>query len=197
MKLICRGKKYCNTKEKKFVLLENEPDEEIILIELFSDTSPFPNEQKNTRERKNSERLMHCAAISGGMTGGRVSRPQGFHVKSSDKLLSRKFMNLRCTAGSAGTAQCVFNYDGRAYIKRPSPQSGAIYRGPISIYTPGYPRQGRNEKLLAVWRRTSITGRKSASDRRNINAPPKMKPIQSIPRRDSDQTFTFFPAKSE
>lgn len=59
MKLIFRGKKYSNIKKKKFVLLENEPDEETILIELFSDTSPFPNDRKNTRERKNSERLMH------------------------------------------------------------------------------------------------------------------------------------------
>ena len=46
MKLIFRDERYSNIKEKKFVLLESEPDEEIILIELFSDSSPFPNDRK-------------------------------------------------------------------------------------------------------------------------------------------------------
>lgn len=46
---------------------------------------------------KNAGRLIYIALLSDKVASGKVSKPQDFRVKNSDKLLSRKFMNLRYT----------------------------------------------------------------------------------------------------
>lgn len=54
-----------------------------------------------------------------------------------------------------------------------------------------YQRQQRNEKLLAVWHGTSITGRKSASDWRNIDAARKWNQYNRFPSTTETKRLHF------